>query len=241
MGALGYQRCLLSKPIVGQNRALHAAPADTASNCMDLVSAFLTNSASFSPTNFSNPQQSTVSQRVNQNLTCGSNSLHFVSPRYVRPFAVDWAQSIKCTISIYPTLVRYLISVIPHPLQHYPHWLAVPCLKKQLPIIYVKHKALPRSWRKPCSTAGCQMTTTTTTTKQNNNNNINNTKLMKAEEKAPHSRCTQTMLPPSSLTPNKAKTRPEGVCVSTIPTATSRMPSQQGVSLLGKHARCKRD
>ena len=31
VGAQGYQRFLLSKPVVGQNIALHAAPADRAS------------------------------------------------------------------------------------------------------------------------------------------------------------------------------------------------------------------
>ena len=58
MGAQGYQRFLLSKPVVGQKIALHAAPADRAS--IYLVPAFLIHSSSFS-LNFSDPQQRNVS------------------------------------------------------------------------------------------------------------------------------------------------------------------------------------
>ena len=47
--AQGYQRFPLSTPAVGQNVALHAAPAY-------LVSAFLAHSTSFPP-NVSNPQR----------------------------------------------------------------------------------------------------------------------------------------------------------------------------------------
>ena len=64
VGAQGYQRFHLSKPVVGQNTALHAVPAYRASTY--LVSAYPAHSTLFSP-NFSNPQRWKTYQVVNQN------------------------------------------------------------------------------------------------------------------------------------------------------------------------------
>ena len=56
--AQGYQRFLLSRPVVGQNIAVRAAPADRASN--SLVSAFPIHSTSFPP----KPLRSSTAERV---------------------------------------------------------------------------------------------------------------------------------------------------------------------------------
>ena len=54
VGAQGYRRFLLSKPVLEQDITVHAASADSASEY--LVSAFPIHSSSFPP-NLSGPQQ----------------------------------------------------------------------------------------------------------------------------------------------------------------------------------------
>ena len=78
MGAQGYEWFPLSKPVVGQNIALHAVPAYRVSTY--LVSAFLAHySTSFSP-NFFNLQQSNECVLNSESEFLLVVGIHFVSP-----------------------------------------------------------------------------------------------------------------------------------------------------------------